>query len=150
MHSAAACQKNNHLPAHKFCDKWAAHAKPHPAEFWGSPTPEITTQVGNLQCTQQQCIQQLHVRSRKKNTCPHTNFVTSGLPTQNRIPAESWGSPTPKITTHLVLRTLGTTDRCYFCLRSTSKKLHVVSPVYQIGCGPILQVSTPVVILAGC
>ena len=37
MHPAAACatQKKYYLPAQKLCDKRAAHAKPHPAEFWG-------------------------------------------------------------------------------------------------------------------
>ncbi len=40
MHSAAACTiQKNHLPAQKFCDKWAAYAKPHPAELWGGRSP---------------------------------------------------------------------------------------------------------------
>jgi hypothetical protein len=41
-----------------------------------------------------QCIQQLH--ARKTITCPHTNFVTSGLPTQNRIQQSSGVRPPQK------------------------------------------------------
>ncbi len=34
MHSAAACA----IPKKSLvCDKWAAHAEPHPAEVWGGP-----------------------------------------------------------------------------------------------------------------
>ena len=34
--------KEIHLPAQNFCDKWAARAKPHPAEFRGGRS------LGNL------------------------------------------------------------------------------------------------------
>ncbi len=42
------------------------------------------------------CLQQLHVRSNNF-TCPHRNFVTSGLPTQNRIQQNLWLRPPHKI-----------------------------------------------------
>ena len=49
--------KRNHLPAQKNCAKWAAHAKPHPAEFWGGLRP---VQVGTplvLRTPVEPCLQ---------------------------------------------------------------------------------------------
>ena len=71
--------KKIHLPAQKFCDKWAAHAKPHPAEF--------TTQVGNLLVLRtpvEPCTPHFHCHQTLSHAAALNRLMTSAACTVSR------------------------------------------------------------------
>ena len=83
--------KQNHLLAQKFCDKWAAHSKPHPAEFWGGrshTTHRRNQNSANPGCACAWCAADLSVSDRRdimRNTRYNLFLPASGEYGKSRV-----------------------------------------------------------------